>query len=397
MVMHPLKPVLDGTDISNNADPDGKKLFVEMNKVIKASANNKGFVDYKWSKPGFTKPQDKISFVKLFKPLNWVIGTGVYIESFEEKMKEEAKNSLKILRYGEKLDGYFWIQGRDLNMIMHPISKELENKNIAHIKDPNGVFPFKEMATKIEKISQGFIKYSWLKESTNSIAPKLSYVQLFPEWGWVIGTAVYVDDIEKEVQTFENDFYNKLYAIFIRLLIITSILFIVAIFVTTFISKKFILDPINQLTQTALNLLSGDGDLTKKLYIATNDELSVLAKHTNSFIEKVRETVQHAVDSSKANVDISMKLKENSSNIKQQITNESIQIKFISEKSSQIDNIININVISLNDTQEHLNTTKNKIEIIKHSISDMNSKVTITSKNEEELSLKMKEMISAIR
>ncbi len=393
MIMHPIKPALDGKDISKMADPDGKKLFVEMNEVIKASSENKGFVNYKWNKPGFDTPQDKVSFVILFKPLGWIIGTGVYVDSFEEKMKLEAQSTLRSLRYSDKKDGYFWIQDRMMNMIMHPISPDLEKQNMAKVTDPKGIHPFKEMSMKIEKFSHGVVKYNWLKESTGNIEPKLSYVKLFPEWGWVIGTGVYVDDIENEALAFEQDFYNRLFAIFYRLIIIMSVLFIVAIAVSTFISKKFILDPIKHLTETALNLLSGDGDLTKKLAISTNDELSVLAKHINSFIEKVRGTIKKAVDSSKVNVEISTQLRGNSSDIKQQITDESTQIKYISEKSSQINNIIAINVISLNDTQKHLGNTKNKIEIIKNSIIEMNSRVNMTSKNEDELSQKMKELI----
>ncbi|WP_027189173.1 methyl-accepting chemotaxis protein [Paucidesulfovibrio longus] len=78
MVMHPIKPELDGTDISGSADPNGKHLFVEMAKVAKAEG--KGFVDYMWPKPGHDAPQPKISFVRLYEPWGWVVGSGIYVD-----------------------------------------------------------------------------------------------------------------------------------------------------------------------------------------------------------------------------------------------------------------------------------------------------------------------------
>ncbi|MGO9377664.1 MAG: methyl-accepting chemotaxis protein [Dissulfurispiraceae bacterium] len=78
MLMHPFQPDLDGKDLSDYKDPKGKKLFVEMVNVCKDKGE--GFVDYEWPKPGQVKPIPKISFVKLFKPWGWVIGSGIYID-----------------------------------------------------------------------------------------------------------------------------------------------------------------------------------------------------------------------------------------------------------------------------------------------------------------------------
>lgn len=83
MIMHPFKSELDGTDLSEYKDPKGKKLFVEMVKVCQDKGE--GFVDYLWPKPGFTKPVPKISYVKLFKPWGWIIGSGIYIDDVESE------------------------------------------------------------------------------------------------------------------------------------------------------------------------------------------------------------------------------------------------------------------------------------------------------------------------
>jgi methyl-accepting chemotaxis protein len=81
MVMHPNKPELDGTDLTENKDPDGKHLFVEMVNTVKASGA--GFVDYMWPRPGSDQPVPKVSYVGSFAPWGWVVGTGVYIDSVQ--------------------------------------------------------------------------------------------------------------------------------------------------------------------------------------------------------------------------------------------------------------------------------------------------------------------------
>jgi methyl-accepting chemotaxis protein len=78
IVMHPIKPQLDGKDMSSFADPDGKKIFTEFAAVAKR--DGEGVVPYKWPKPGSEESVDKISFVKGFKPWGWVVGTGVYVD-----------------------------------------------------------------------------------------------------------------------------------------------------------------------------------------------------------------------------------------------------------------------------------------------------------------------------
>ncbi|MBS0248589.1 MAG: cache domain-containing protein [Proteobacteria bacterium] len=76
MIVHPFRPDLNGKDLSAIKDPTGLPLFVEFARVAKASGS--GFVDYMWPKPNVSTPVEKVSYVALFQPWGWVIGTGVY-------------------------------------------------------------------------------------------------------------------------------------------------------------------------------------------------------------------------------------------------------------------------------------------------------------------------------
>lgn len=81
MVVHPIRPELDGKDLTETKDPKGKQLFVEFVNAVKK--NKAGFVDYMWPKPGLKEPILKISYVKGFAPWGWVIGTGIYVEDVD--------------------------------------------------------------------------------------------------------------------------------------------------------------------------------------------------------------------------------------------------------------------------------------------------------------------------
>lgn len=89
-VMHPIKPELEGKSGVDIKDPNGKALFVEMAKVAKDKGE--GTVEYMWPKAGQTAPSPKLSYVKMYKPWGWIIGTGIYID--------DVSKEINTIRYG---------------------------------------------------------------------------------------------------------------------------------------------------------------------------------------------------------------------------------------------------------------------------------------------------------
>ncbi|HMK56028.1 MAG TPA: methyl-accepting chemotaxis protein [Dissulfurispiraceae bacterium] len=92
MIMHPTKPELDGKDLSENKDPNGKKLFIEMVNVCRDKGE--GFVDYMWPKPGETKSVPKVSYVKLYQPWGWIVGTGIYVDDVAAEISKVRQRIL---------------------------------------------------------------------------------------------------------------------------------------------------------------------------------------------------------------------------------------------------------------------------------------------------------------
>jgi methyl-accepting chemotaxis protein len=203
MIMHPYKPELDGQDLSDSKDPNGKKLFVEFVNVCREKGE--GFVDYYWPKYGADKPQPKLSYVKLFKPWNWIIGSGVYMEVGEDKFKADAAAIIENLRYGPEMKDYFWINDMHPTMIMHPYKPELNGRDLSQNEDPNGKRLFVEFVNICRQNGEGFVDYYWPKYGAEKPQPKISFVKLFPKWNWVVGTGLYVDDIDVQVEARQEE------------------------------------------------------------------------------------------------------------------------------------------------------------------------------------------------
>jgi len=92
VIMHPVRPELDGKNVSGNKDPNGKPLFLEFVRVVRE--NGAGFVDYLWPRPGSEKPVAKISYVQGYAPWGWLIGTGVYTDDLSQLFWQKANAML---------------------------------------------------------------------------------------------------------------------------------------------------------------------------------------------------------------------------------------------------------------------------------------------------------------
>ncbi len=89
MIMHPIRPELDGKELGEMKDPNGNRLFIGFVDVVKSKGA--GFYSYLWPKPGFDQPVPKISYVKGFAPWGWIIGTGIYLDDVDAVFRQTAQ------------------------------------------------------------------------------------------------------------------------------------------------------------------------------------------------------------------------------------------------------------------------------------------------------------------
>ena len=162
----------------------------------------------------------------------------------EKEAQAAAKEALDGLRYGA--GDYFWINDMDAVMVMHPIKPALNGKNLMDFKDPNGVPLFKEMVDKVKANEVGVVEYHWPKPGFEKPVAKISYVMGFKPWGWVIGSGVYLDDVEAA-------FKELMIKLAIVGVVITAIVILALVVISRGISK-----PIGSMTEAMMKLAGGE-------------------------------------------------------------------------------------------------------------------------------------------
>jgi PAS domain S-box-containing protein len=124
-----------------------------------------------------------------------------------QEAQKTAISRLRYLRYGEENKDYFWITSMDAVMIMHPYRPELEGQDLSDYSDPAGTRLFAEAVSVAAESGSGYIDYMWQwKDDSTHIVPKVSYVNRFVPWDWVVGTGIYIEDVRHEIASLSRRF-----------------------------------------------------------------------------------------------------------------------------------------------------------------------------------------------
>jgi signal transduction histidine kinase len=130
------------------------------------------------------------------------------------------------LRYGQDFKDYFWINDMGPKMIVHPYRPDLEGKDISTFADPAGKRLFVACVETVRAKGAGFVDYQWQwMDDPTRVVPKISYVMGFDPWGWIVGTGIYVEDVNARISAITRK--TSLFCIAILLLIIALSIHIV--------------------------------------------------------------------------------------------------------------------------------------------------------------------------
>jgi methyl-accepting chemotaxis protein len=247
MVMHPIDPSLDGQEMKDHkydtALGKGQNLFVAA--LENSQAHGKGFIDYLWPKTteGVTHKALKLAYVRLSQEWNWIIGTDIYVDDAGYDAIEKARDELKEMKSNKMKSnngfGYFWINSTsDTNKIMDPsILPSTEDQILDNDKLKNLFNLFIDICKK--QNGSGFYKYKWpkntMKGDSDQEVNKLSYFKLHVPSGWIVGTSVYIDHLDKTVSEKKASTEEQIASLITKMVIIATI----AIFLIGFIDYLF--------------------------------------------------------------------------------------------------------------------------------------------------------------
>jgi methyl-accepting chemotaxis protein len=199
-------------------------------------------------------------------------------QASDELARKKAADRISKMRYGN--GDYFWINDLGPRMIMHPIKPELNGQDLTSNKDPNGKQLFVEFASVVKRQGSGFVDYQWPKPGKDAPQPKLSFVTGFEPWGWVIGTGVYIDDLQAQV-------WESTRTVAITALIVIGLLGAVTLVIARRMSAALVL-----MTSAVTRL--GDGDFGIELPgLGRGDELGDMARSIDQFRIKAAEKARN--------------------------------------------------------------------------------------------------------
>ena len=250
-----------------------------------------------WPKPGSEAAEAKISFVRLFEPFGWVIGTGVYESDRIKKIKDDAVATVSKMRYGEG-SGYFWINDLEARMIDHPINPKLNGTDLSTYEDKQGKRIFSEFARLAKTEGSGYVDYVWPKPGSETPIRKISYVHLFAPWGWVIGTGAYDEDllasVAPKVARLNETASEQISRTLSQTLIIALLVGIVFTLVISALVKRAISRPIEVFGQTMIDVAEQQ-NLTLKVSTDAPSEISRIGKAFSTLVASLGSLISEVV------------------------------------------------------------------------------------------------------
>jgi methyl-accepting chemotaxis protein len=236
--------------------------------------------------------------------------------------QKQALTAIRGLRYDQS--DYFWINDLTPVMVMHPTNPKLEGQNLSAIRDPDGFAVFNEMVAIAKAKGAGMVNYRWPKPGATDPVAKTSYVKLFEPWGWVIGSGVYVDDVQAEFQ----EQMIKASAIGLAIALIMALLVILI--------ARSIVRPLQETVNAMANIASGESDLTRSLDTHGKDEVTELAHHFNAFTAKLRRVIGDLQVSASALGQSSSELGNDASQAQQRSQQQSQQMELVATAINEV-------------------------------------------------------------
>ncbi len=236
LIAHPFRKHYIGSNEADLTDNKGQK-FVRSFITEASASDDGGFVSYfmnRFEDEGeisFADGKKKIAYVRLFKPYNWVIGAGEYVDDSVSAMQTRVIRQIASIKHGTK--GYVFAHTSD-GICLNHVKKENIGKNRWELQDAGGMKVVQALDRTGRQPGGGFLEYvGSVNPETGKPAEKVSFVQSIDGWDWVVGTGVYLTDIEQKILGYRQGLFREL-----RNRIITTLLLLLIVLGFTFLLAR---------------------------------------------------------------------------------------------------------------------------------------------------------------
>ncbi len=250
--------------------------------------------------------------------------------AIENLSKEQVIKTVHRMHYGK--NGYFWINDFNNFMVAHP-DPRLEGTDQTNLKDPNGVYILQAITKVAKEKGEGYVSYMWKAPNDEKLQPKLSYGKAIKKWNWIIGTGIYINDIDEMVAKEQEKIHKEVSSMIIKAILIALFISLSVILLVTHFTNKFVQKPVGKITSLIKNY---DNDLTAKIPVTTKNEIGELATSFNQLTENLHAIIKKVIAAVRG---INAYAGEVAASVEQQATVSSEQSAAVAEITSTMEEL----------------------------------------------------------
>ena len=211
----------------------------------------------------------------------------------DDAARAQVIKLLSSITYGK--DGYFFGYDSNTVRLFKANSPEGVGQSFKDNRDPNGVYVNRDLV-KVAKDGTHYLQYSSpLPGNTQVLVPKLGYTEYLPKWDMAVGTSVNLDGIEAQVAVVEAKVQERMQGVVLSIVGIAVVVLLV-IAAAGMLLANTILRPLHLMKANLDDIAAGEGDLTRRLTITSQDELGELAGSFNRFVDKIHGLVRQITE-----------------------------------------------------------------------------------------------------
>jgi methyl-accepting chemotaxis protein len=260
-----------------------------------------------------------------------------------QEAQRRVIEAIRPMRFGA--NNYYWINDEQPTMIMHPMKPEWEGTDVSWVKVSDGRAIYLELNKAAQSPNGGYVRYLWPKLGTKEPVAKLSFVRKFAPWGWVVGTGIYIDDVDAVWRKSAMTAAGLALACLIPLAVVS---------ITT--SRSIFLRLLD-MVERVKDVAEGEGDLTKRIETNSADEVGELARWFNVFMDRLHEMVRAIAENAQQVAAACEDLSGSSQQITANAEETTAQAHLVSEAGGQV----NTNLQTLASGAEEMNSTIGEI------------------------------------
>ncbi|MCS0024767.1 methyl-accepting chemotaxis protein [Vibrio antiquarius] len=313
--------------------------------------------------------------------------------------KEAAKEILKAMRF--ESDGYFFAYDSQGVNTLHAIKPSLEGKNLYDLKDENGVAVIAGLIDASQK-GDGFLYFSWHKPTIDAQAPKLGYAEYLSKWDWVLGTGVYIDDIDQQVAMHRELKTQELKEHTLSAVLISVVGLIITSVLTSIVVSKGI-QPLQHVAASLKDVAAGGGDLTARLKVESQDEVGEVAAAFNEFMDKLHPLMQDIHRSATTVQTVSQSLNTQTSQASGQMQDHCLEtdkvvtaVTQMSMTAKEVASNTNATAQAIDDANSQVTAAQHEVEQAIEGITELVTEIDSTSDAISELSLQTEKITKVL-